>query len=950
MTRRDLLLDRHVHATAGGRSQQSFSSGIAKPYTWRRRRLGWASRPVASMRARWPRNFQAWSAAESQPMSVAATVSDSAGGFNGPVHSVRQDLMRAHHECLPGARIIIARPPSVHYREAAHAPLLQPAEFISQSSDGRSILGVLQCLEDVCFKIHVPFISMSSPAWPPVDELRCILAYSPNGEKCEFFCNSHDVTLIGETSAEHLSVKLGQIQIIEPGMWTVAVSSDLVSPGNGPGCPRAVVEFLLLERTYQGTLSGPTVAEDDAPPTSPAEAHHSTAAIPNAAPVDDRVAEFVMGTVQSPEAETKLASIPEEEPLRIERGPFYCLRDRETLRITTRPSGSNNAGIERRYASTAESYQVTRLRKIDRNRHSSVFACIHSKLPHTTLVAKALNVKPGVRNSITSLANHWKNEVDVLKKLNHNNIVKIRTYDARFFTVYLEHLPDSLASYPEEPGFTPKDVETILLDVASALTYLDEQRISHNDIKPRNIAYSPERGAVVLDFGLATQGSRVPRKAGGTAWYVPPEVLYDGARSPRGNVWAFGITMLYVLGIIGTPEDSGSAWDFLNLKDPNGPDRVAMEGWLDLICDKVDALDWDDPVQFVVFCMMDQDPLHCPAMISFLEEEGCNARGGGGYGAGAAAAAAATTSEESGRPKFWIEFRTFDDGMHTTEETSSSSTPAASFPQFVRLPPELRLKIWEYLVRPRIVVACCLERDGRLPERRAQLRKRTAGESTTTDGHDDDGGIANGSCSPVLLRINREARSVGLRFYELTFSWRISKLLSDTPVSQPARVWFNFALDALYLTGELEAFDAYGFNSPMVYFLRPEDTRRVRHVACAFAELGYPRLESDQIFGCLWHVADRFRAAERLLLALGPGEEEVAHCKKLAASKSSSSCGREAGCVLTLTDEDNVMQKIWEGWMGTVRGRHVQDDRTQLVDKKMVLVREESLADVISSF
>ncbi|EGX93431.1 hypothetical protein CCM_04805 [Cordyceps militaris CM01] len=331
--------------------------------------------------------------------------------------------------------------------------------------------------------------------------------------------------------------------------------------------------------------------------------------------------------------------------------------------------------------------------------------------------------------------------------------------------------------------------------------------------------------------------------------------------------------------------------------------------------------------------------------MSFLE--GCNTKGGGDN--------TDVAGEETTRPKFWIEFRTFDDGMHDADKSASTLT---SFPQFARLPPELRLKIWEYLVQPRIVVACCLERDGRLPERRAQLRKRTAGGST--DGDDDSDGdgaedSTNGSCSPVLLRTSREARSVGLRFYELTFSWRISKLLSDTPVSQPARVWFNFALDALYLTGELEAFDAYGFNSPMVYFLRPEDTRRVRHVACAFAELGYPRLESDQIFGCLWHVADRFRAADRLLLALSPGEEEVAHCKLAVdggrpAAPGTTQEKTKKHVVTALTDEDNVMQKIWEGWMGSVQGKGgARDDRTQLVGKKMVLVREESLAHVISS-
>jgi hypothetical protein len=151
-------------------------------------------------------------------------------------------------------------------------------------------------------------------------------------------------------------------------------------------------------------------------------------------------------------------------------------------------------------------------------------------------------------------------------------------------------------------------------------------------------------------------------------------------------------------------------------------------------------------------------------------------------------------------------------------------------------------------------------------------------------------------------------------------------------------VWFNYALDALYLTGELEAFDAYGFNSPMVYFLRNEDTRRVRHVACAFAELGYPKLESDQIFGCLWHVADRFRRASRLLLAVSfknEGQNGEGAVENEGGDKEVVKLGA-----------DNVMQKIWDGWMGGVRGMggHGQE----MVDKKMVLVREESLLDAIS--
>lgn len=273
------------------------------------------------------------------------------------------------------------------------------------------------------------------------------------------------------------------------------------------------------------------------------------------------------------------------------------------------------------------------------------------------------------------------------------------------------------------------------------------------------------------------------------------------------------------------------------------------------------------------------------------------------------------SSEESANPNFWLEFRTFDDGLTpplaTSPPASPSASPPASFSQFLNLPAELRLKIWDYLIQPRIIVTCCFKRDEGLDKRRQELEQRTT----------------RGNAVPVLLKINRESRAEGLKHYELAFRWNISKLISDTPVSKPAQVYFNFKLDALYLTGDLEAYDTYGVNSPMVYFMRREDTIRVRHVACAFKELGYPEHESDQIFGCLWHVVDRFPAVERLLLTVGEGDEDKIVVKE------------------PLGSTDNVMQNIWHAWMS---GETDTESRF-MADKQMLLVRENALAEYITS-
>ncbi|OAR01000.1 hypothetical protein LLEC1_03357 [Akanthomyces lecanii] len=484
--------DHRPPAANTGSSGQSVSSGISKPYAFLPHRLALANGRAINRTTSRNRQIQIWWEKE-QRRSAPATLPDRLGAENESSSSSRDHLENAHRDCLPGARIIIARPPSVRHQETVFSPLLRPAEFISQTPDGRSILGVLQRIEDVFFSIRVPFLAVPLDLQTPIkkDELRCILSYNPASDECEFFCNSHDVAIIGERSSKSYLVRSGNIQNIEPGMWTIAVPGNPVvwtpmSPGDSSSQYRPLVEFLLLKRKYSTTITRPEAAGDHATTLCPGGCGNMVTRSSTATPVEGTVAEFIMGTVD-PRSREK--TLPPE-------GPFYQLQDGETIHVVTSPAGSSNAAIEQGYSATAEAYKVTRLQKIDKNTSSSVFACIHSKLPHTTLVAKALNVRPKTRSWVGSLARHWLNEMEILRALDHKNIVKILEWDARFYTVYLEHLPGSLAHYPRNnPGFTHDDAARILADVSSALAYLEEQGVSHNDIKPRNISYAPMRGA-----------------------------------------------------------------------------------------------------------------------------------------------------------------------------------------------------------------------------------------------------------------------------------------------------------------------------------------------------------------------------------------------------------------------------------------------------------------------
>lgn len=256
----------------------------------------------------------------------------------------------------------------------------------------------------------------------------------------------------------------------------------------------------------------------------------------------------------------------------------------------------------------------------------------------------------------------------------------------------------------------------------------------------------------------------------------------------------------------------------------------------------------------------------------------------------------------------WLTFRVIHDPASSPTPDSPQNT-TQTFTLFPLLPTELRLKIWRALIHPRIIAAACLSAHTQA-SKLAQLAQRPRHPAV-----------------PVLLHVNRESRAVGLRHYELAFAWKIPHRLAGPetgvlPGSGEARVWFNFETDGVLLVGELEPYDQFGFHSPMVYFLKREDTRRVRYVACAFGELGLHLYEADQVFGSVFHVVDMFPAAKRLVVTT---TEEDVETRKVA-----------------MPTAENVVQKLWAAFI---------NDTTcvtpALVRREILMVREESLAEFV---
>ncbi len=96
----------------------------------------------------------------------------------------------------------------------------------------------------------------------------------------------------------------------------------------------------------------------------------------------------------------------------------------------------------------------------------------------------------------------------------------------------------------------------VWIDVARGMEYIHAQRIVHRDIKPRNILFDGGgRGAVICDFGISAKVYQEPETFdGGTPCYKPPEFLFNSPAGFDSDIWAFGVTMLFVFRLIPLPQ------------------------------------------------------------------------------------------------------------------------------------------------------------------------------------------------------------------------------------------------------------------------------------------------------------------------------------------------------------------------------------------------------------
>ena len=217
-----------------------------------------------------------------------------------------------------------------------------------------------------------------------------------------------------------------------------------------------------------------------------------------------------------------------------------------------------------------EKYKV--LKKLGGGAYGSVYKAKNNFLNIFVAIKKIKKIKENESEDL----NIKKNEIDILKKLSHPNIVKIYEFYSsknhyHLITEYCKY--GELFSYMRN-SFSEKQLAIIFYQIISGLWYLHDNNIIHRDIKPENIMISYKEKDIetqeeyfwvkIIDFGTAKifEKNKSEDVIIGSLYYIAPEVLKKNYNE-KCDLWSVGV-ILYMALVGKAPYDGKSDTEILD--------------------------------------------------------------------------------------------------------------------------------------------------------------------------------------------------------------------------------------------------------------------------------------------------------------------------------------------------------------------------------------------------
>jgi len=157
------------------------------------------------------------------------------------------------------------------------------------------------------------------------------------------------------------------------------------------------------------------------------------------------------------------------------------------------------------------------------------------------------------------------NEINILKTLDHPNILKVLEFHltADKFYIITDYCKEGelFHEIDKRTKFSERETSFILYQILQAVRYIHKMRVVHRDIKPENIMIMGREPngllhVKLIDFGTAklfSEGNK-HKALVGSSYYIAPEVI-RGKYDESCDLWSVGVIMYIML--TGTPPFNG---------------------------------------------------------------------------------------------------------------------------------------------------------------------------------------------------------------------------------------------------------------------------------------------------------------------------------------------------------------------------------------------------------
>ena len=206
--------------------------------------------------------------------------------------------------------------------------------------------------------------------------------------------------------------------------------------------------------------------------------------------------------------------------------------------------------IDQEIVAALESYNYSLVENIGSGGYASCFK-VFSNYYKQYFACKVINNKEKTKELGTKTYNA---ELEALIHVNHPNIIHIyQTFSSpNYLFLILEYCPNGdLCDYVRKYG--PLRSEQLIRytkNLVEALNFLEQRKLSHNDIKPSNILIDSYQRIKLADFGLSKKllkDDELCDEYVGSVAFIAPELFKRQPYHPiKADVWSLGVTLYYL--------------------------------------------------------------------------------------------------------------------------------------------------------------------------------------------------------------------------------------------------------------------------------------------------------------------------------------------------------------------------------------------------------------------